>query len=114
MIYLLAAACFIGLLGAEIFNRFILENVEQLLTKRPLYGILKRITWATFNWGNRQHPNTKGNKMKDLKEIKRELWETWHKAKEAGAPRQVTNAIIDVMVIMDKEQENSEKTEVCS
>ncbi len=52
--------------------------------------------------------------MKDLKEIKRELWETWHKAKEAGAPRQVTNAIIDVMVIMDKEQENSEKTEVCS
>ena len=55
MIYLLTAACIIGILGAETFNRFILENVEQLLTKWPLYGILKGITWATFNWGNRQH-----------------------------------------------------------
>jgi len=28
MLYLLIAACAVGLVGAEIFNRFILENVE--------------------------------------------------------------------------------------
>jgi len=28
MLYLIIAACSIGFVGAEIFNRFILENVE--------------------------------------------------------------------------------------
>ena len=115
MIYLLTAACIIGILGAETFNRFILENVEQVLTKRPLYGILKRITWATFNWGNRQHPNTKGKKMK-TKELKHQLWQAYYTAKDEGASREVTNAILDVMVIADKEAEDKslEKTKVCS
>ena len=28
MLYLVIAACAVGLIGAEIFNRFILENIE--------------------------------------------------------------------------------------
>lgn len=57
--------------------------------------------------------NTKGKKMK-TKELKALLWEVWHKAKEAGASRTATNAIIDAMVVIDKEAEKSEKTEVSS
>ena len=48
------------------------------------------------------------------KELKALLWEVWHKAKEAGASRTATNAIIDAMVVIDKEAEKSEKTEVSS
>ena len=57
--------------------------------------------------------NTKGNKMK-TKELKDQLWEVWHKAKEAGASRRATDAIIDAMIVIDKEAEKSEKTEVSS
>lgn len=46
--------------------------------------------------------------------MKKELWEAYYTAKAEGASRKVTNAILDVMVIADKEAENSEKTEVCS
>ena len=48
------------------------------------------------------------------KEIKDQLWEVWYKSREAGASRVATNAILDAMVVIDKEAENSEKTEVCS
>ena len=44
----------------------------------------------------------------NTKELKDQLWQVWYKAKEAGASREVTNAIIDVMVIADKEGENNE------
>ena len=46
------------------------------------------------------------------KELKDQLWQAYYAAKEIGASREVSNAIIDVMVLMDKETEkNSEKTE---
>ena len=50
------------------------------------------------------------------KELKNQLWQAYYKAKEEGASREVTNAIIDVMVIADKEAEEKrlEKTKVCS
>ena len=48
------------------------------------------------------------------KELKDQLWEVWHKAKQAGASRTATNAIIDAMIVIDKEAKKSEKTEVCS
>ena len=80
----------------------------------PIYIVYLRHTKATFNWGNRQHPNTKGKKMQTTKELKDQLWEVWYKAREAGASRTATNAILDAMVVIDKEAENSEKTEVCS
>jgi len=48
------------------------------------------------------------------KELKHQLWQAYYIAKDEGASREVTNAILDVMVIADKEAENSEKTEVCS
>jgi hypothetical protein len=48
------------------------------------------------------------------KELKDQLWEVWYKAREAGASRTATNAILDAMVILDKEVENSEKAEVSS
>jgi len=48
--------------------------------------------------------------------MKKELWEAYYTAKAEGASREVTNAIIDVMVIADKEAEEKklEKTKVCS
>jgi|TARA_A100001388_G_C28638210_1_gene435726 hypothetical protein len=73
------------------------------------------ITRATFNWGNRQHPNTKGKKMK-TKELKEQLWQAYYTAKNEDASRKVTNAILDVMIMADKEAEEKslEKTKVCS
>ena len=48
------------------------------------------------------------------KKIKSDLWEVYYKLEEAGASKVVKYAVIDVMVLMDKEAENSEKSEVCS
>ena len=42
------------------------------------------------------------------KQMKSDLWDIVYKAQENGVGRKVTNAIIDVMILMDKEQENSE------
>ncbi len=48
-------------------------------------------------------------------QMKSDLWDIVYKAQADGVGREVTNAIIDVMILMDKETEkNSEKTEVCS
>jgi hypothetical protein len=49
-------------------------------------------------------------------QMKSDLWDIVYKAKnELGVGREITNAIIDVMILMDKEAEkNSEKSEVCS
>lgn len=47
----------------------------------------------------------------NTKELKDQLWQAYYKAAEQGASKKVTNAIIDVMVIADKEAaQNSEKT----
>jgi len=48
-------------------------------------------------------------------QMKSDLWDIVYKAQADGVGREVTNAIIDIMILMDKEAEkNSEKTEVCS
>ena len=48
-------------------------------------------------------------------QMKSDLWDIVYKAQADGVGREVTNAIIDVMILMDKEAEkNSEKSEVCS
>jgi len=47
----------------------------------------------------------------NTKELKEQLWKAYYKASEQGASRKVTNAILDVMIIADKEAaENSGKT----
>ena len=50
------------------------------------------------------------------KELKHQLWQAYYTAKDEGASREVTNAILDVMVIADKEAEDKklEKSKVCS
>ena len=48
-------------------------------------------------------------------QMKSDLWDIVYKAQQSGVGREVTNAIIDVMILMDKEQEKKlEKTEDCS
>ena len=43
------------------------------------------------------------------KQMKSDLWDVICKAQNDGVSREVTNAIIDVMILMDKkEEENSE------
>ena len=56
MLYLLIAACAVGLVGAEIFNRFILENVEQ--------GVDKPAT----TWYNGDMMNNKERLLQELRE----------------------------------------------
>ena len=51
-------------------------------------------------------------KKVEREEVKKELWDLWYKTKELKASRDVTNAIIDVMVLIEKEHQNSEKIEV--
>jgi hypothetical protein len=65
--------------------------------------------------GSIRENKTKGKKMK-TKELKHQLWQAYYTAKDEGASREVTNAILDVMVIADKEAEEKslEKTKVCS
>ena len=48
------------------------------------------------------------------KKIKSDLWGVYYKLEEAGASKVVKYAVIDIMILMDKEAENSEKSEVCS
>ena len=53
--------------------------------------------------------------IKETKQIKSDLWDVYYKLEEAGASKAVKYAIIDVMILMDKEEEeNSEKVEVSS
>ena len=39
------------------------------------------------------------------RELKHQLWQAYYTAKDEGASREVTNAILDVMVIADNEAE---------
>ena len=43
------------------------------------------------------------------KQIKSELWDVYYKLEEAGASKVVKYAIIDVMILMDKEAEKEEE-----
>ena len=54
--------------------------------------------------------------MPTNKQIKSDLWDVSYKLQEAGASKVVKYAIIDIMILMDKEEEeeNSEKVEVSS
>ena len=53
--------------------------------------------------------------MPTNKQIKSDLWDVYYKLAEAGASKVVKYAIIDIMILMDKEEEeNSEKVEVSS
>ena len=53
--------------------------------------------------------------MNENKKIKSDLWDVYYKLEEAGASKVVKYAIIDIMILMDKEEEeNSEKVEVSS
>ena len=79
----------VGWIVTKILNYY--ENQLSLpLTNADVYGIMINIT--------------KGNKMK-TKELKHQLWQAYYTAKDEGASREVTNAILDVMVIADKEAE---------
>ena len=50
------------------------------------------------------------------KVLKEQLWQAYYTAKNEDASRKVTNAILDVMIMADKEAEEKslEKTKVCS
>ncbi len=41
-------------------------------------------------------------------QMKSDLWDIVYKAQADGVGREVTNAIIDVMILMDKQQEEEE------
>ena len=51
--------------------------------------------------------------MNANKKIKSDLWDVYYKLEEAGASKVVKYAVIDVMVLMDKEEEKKlEKKEL--
>ncbi len=50
--------------------------------------------------------------MPTNRQIKSEIWDIYYKLQDAGASKAVKYALIDVMVLMDKEQENEEKKEL--
>ena len=87
----------VGWVVTKILNYY--ENqLRLLLTSADNYGIMIDIT--------------KGKKMNpsEIKKIKSELWDVFYKAQAQGASKAVKYAIIDVMVVMDKEAEKkSEK-----
>ena len=49
--------------------------------------------------------------IKETKQIKSDLWEVYYKLEEAGASKAVKYAVIDIMVLMDKEAEKKEEIE---
>ena len=49
--------------------------------------------------------------MNENKKIKSDLWDVYYKLEEAGASKAVKYAVIDIMVLMDKEVEKKEEVE---
>ena len=47
--------------------------------------------------------------MPTNKQIKSDLWDVYYKLQEAGASKAVKYAIIDVMVLRDKEEEKEKE-----
>ena len=53
---------------------------------------------------------TKDNKMSyTSKQMKSDLWDIYYKLQEAGASKAVKYAIIDVMVLRDKEEDKEKE-----
>ena len=51
--------------------------------------------------------------MNANKKIKSDLWDVYYKLEEAGASKVVKYAVIDIMILMDKEEEKKlEKKEI--
>ncbi len=46
------------------------------------------------------------------KQMKSDLWDIVYKAQADGVGREVTNAIIDIMILMDKETEKNSELSV--
>ena len=44
-------------------------------------------------------------------QMKSDLWDIFYKAQADGVGREVTNAIIDIMILMDKEAEKEKEGE---
>ena len=42
-------------------------------------------------------------------QMKSDLWDIVYKAQADGVGREITNAIIDIMILMDKEEEKKEE-----
>ena len=49
--------------------------------------------------------------MPTNKQIKSDLWDVYYKLEEAGASKDVKYAVIDIMVLMDKDAEKKEEVE---
>ena len=49
--------------------------------------------------------------IKETKQIKSDLWDVYYKLEEAGASKDVKYAVIDIMILMDKEAEKKEEVE---
>ena len=49
--------------------------------------------------------------MNENKKIKSDLWDVYYKLEDAGASKDVKYAVIDIMVLMDKEAEKKEEVE---
>ena len=49
--------------------------------------------------------------IKETKQIKSDLWDVYYKLEEAGASKDVKYAIIDIMILMDKEADMKEEVE---
>ena len=49
--------------------------------------------------------------IKETKQIKSDLSDVYYKLEEAGASKDVKYAVIDIMILMDKEAEKKEEVE---
>ena len=49
--------------------------------------------------------------IKETKQIKSDLWDVYYKLEVAGASKGVKYAVIDIMILMDKEAEKKEEVE---
>ena len=49
--------------------------------------------------------------IKETKQIKSDLWDVYYKLEEAGASKDVKYAVIDIMILRDKEAEKKEEVE---
>ena len=83
----------------------------MLATPSPVSGVVsssKGLTRPSISKKKTElfRENLKMSYMKT--QMKSDLWDVFYKAQADGVSREVTNAIIDIMILMDKEQENSE------
>ena len=78
------------------------------MTFADTYGIMRNITGQHSTGVTDSTLTQKGDKMNYMKtQMKSDLWDIVYKAQADGVGREVTNAIIDVMILMDREQEKN-------